>query len=561
MRLRKPVATRREALTLGAAAVGGMAMPRAGAEAREALGAPAPCGTIASSAWRRGVEGQRRADLGDGRYLNPVLAGDRPDPNILKDGPDYYATFSSFLYYPAVVVWHSRDLVNWTPIGPALTKPIGSVWALDIARHDGRYFIYIPVYVSPPPGDPARSPFKIYVIHAGSMRGPWSDPRDMGIDGYIDPGHAVGEDGKRYLFLSGGHRIRISDDGLSRAGEVEHVYDGWPIPDDWVIENFALEGPKVLRRGGWFYLFSGEGGTAGPPTSHMVVVARSRSIHGPWENCPGNPVVRTASREEPWWSRGHATPVEGPAGDWWLAYHGYENGFRTLGRQMLLEPFEWSRDGWPRALGGTLSRPLAKPKGAAPGPAGLAFSTDFSQETFGTRLAFFSPEPDYLDRARLKDGGLHLAGQGEEPGASSPLAFIAGDRHYDVSVDLDVQGSAQGGLLLFYDEKLFCGLGLTDGKLHAYQLGKEQFWPPLAPVGGRRIALRVVNDANVVTFFIRQNGARWAKIVSYEVSGYNHNMGGGFLSLRPAIFACGNGQVAFSALHYRATAGAAAPVV
>jgi beta-xylosidase len=83
----------------------------------------------------------------------------------------------------------------------------------------------------------------------------------------------------------------------------------------------------------------------------MVIVARSRSINGPWENCPHNPVVHTASAAEPWWSRGHATAVQGPAGDWWLAYHGYENGYRTLGRQMLLEPFAWGDDGWPHALG------------------------------------------------------------------------------------------------------------------------------------------------------------------------------------------------------------------
>ena len=57
-----------------------------------------------------------------GLEVHLVLSGDRPDPNILKDGADYWATFSSFEYYPAIVVWHSRDLVNWTPVGPALSK-------------------------------------------------------------------------------------------------------------------------------------------------------------------------------------------------------------------------------------------------------------------------------------------------------------------------------------------------------------------------------------------------------------------------------------------------------
>ena len=74
-----------------------------------------------------------------------------------------------------------------------------------------------------------------------------------------------------------------------------------------------------------------------------------------------NPIVRTVSAEEKWWSRGHATLVEGPAGDWWMVYHGYENGFWTLGRQALLDPVEWTDDGWFRAKGGDLSQPIAKP--------------------------------------------------------------------------------------------------------------------------------------------------------------------------------------------------------
>ena len=73
-----------------------------------------------------GVEGQRRADLGDGTYLNPIVAGDRPDPTILKDGDHYYMTFSSFDAYPGLVIWHSTDLVNWAPLGPALRTPVGT---------------------------------------------------------------------------------------------------------------------------------------------------------------------------------------------------------------------------------------------------------------------------------------------------------------------------------------------------------------------------------------------------------------------------------------------------
>src|SRR5882724_512572 len=94
--------------------------------------------------WAAGIEGQRKADLGNGTFLNPILSGDHPDPTILKDGENYYMTFSSFVAYPGAVIWHSFDLVNWAPVGPALTKPIGSVWAMDLIKHNGRYFIYLP---------------------------------------------------------------------------------------------------------------------------------------------------------------------------------------------------------------------------------------------------------------------------------------------------------------------------------------------------------------------------------------------------------------------------------
>jgi xylan 1,4-beta-xylosidase len=102
---------------------------------------------------------------------------------------------------------------------------------------------------------------------------------------------------------------------VNGAGPREHVYEGWKIPREWIVEGTSLEGPRVIREDNWFYMFSAHGGTGGPPTSHMIVVARSRSVRGPWENSPHNRVVHTYSRNEPWWSRGHPAVVQGPKGD------------------------------------------------------------------------------------------------------------------------------------------------------------------------------------------------------------------------------------------------------
>ena len=310
--------------------------------------------------WGSGLDGQRRADLGDGTFLNPVFAGDHPDPTLLRDGDDYYVTFSSFDAYPGLVIWHSRDLVNWTPVTAALRTPIGSVWAPELAKHDGRYFCYIPARFAD-----YRS---IYVISADHIEGPWSEPVDLKLHRHIDPGHIVDENGVRWLFLSGGDRVPLAPDGLSVTGKAEHVYDPWRYPEDWVVETFAPEGPKIVRRGDYFYMVTAVGGTAGPPTGHMVIMARSKSINGPWENDPDNPVIKTWSADEKWWSRGHATLTlfEGPDEKWWMIYHGYENGYWTLGRQTLLEPVAWTDDGWIKPLGGDLSSPLQKPWILAP---------------------------------------------------------------------------------------------------------------------------------------------------------------------------------------------------
>ena len=495
--------------------------------------------------WPRGIEGQRKADLGNGSFLNPIVAGDHADPSILKDGSDYYLTFSSFDAYPGVVIWHSRDLVNWQPLGPTLHKPIGSVWACELVKHAARYYIYIP----------ARFPDyrSIYVIHADSIRGPWSDPIDLKLPNHIDPGHIVGEDGKRYLFLSAGDRVRLTDDGLATDGDVEHVYDPWRYPEEWVVETFAPEGPKLLRRGEWFYMITAVGGTAGPPTGHMVIAARSKSIQGPWEDAPHNPLVRTQSANEQWWSRGHATLVEGPDASWWMVYHGYENSFWTLGRQTLLDPIEWTDDDWFRALGGDLSNPIRKPRGATAVPHGIALSDDFSSDRFGIVWGFYDPDPNEMQRVRREKNALRLAPKGTQPHDSSPLTFIVPDQAYSVSVQIELEPGAQAGLLLFYNRRLYCGLGVDQKGLimHRYGLERRSALPP--ELNGQLVYLRITNDRHIVTIHLSGDGKVWRKFgVQMEVSGYHHNVAYDFLSLRPGLYVSGQGAATFRNLHYQA---------
>jgi len=494
--------------------------------------------------WKRGFDNQRICDLGDGRFLNPLLAGDHPDPAILKDGADYYMTFSSFDSYPGLTIWHSRDLVNWQPRKAALTKNIGAVWAVSLEKHNGRYFLYIPV---------KASPNSIFVIWADHIDGPWSEPIDLGLHAHIDPCHAVGEDGSRWLFLSGGDRVRLSEDGLSTAGPVEHVYDPWHYPEDWDVEGFSPEGPKIHRHGGWFYMITAVGGTAGPPTGHMVIAARSRSIHGPWEQCPANPLVRTVRNDEAWWSRGHASLVEAPDGSWWSVYHGFENGYWTLGRQALLDPIEWTADGWFRMTGGDLSRPIRKPKGGARVPHGQALSDDFSGPlALGRKWNFFKPGPDEADRVSVEAGTLVLKASGKAPVDSSPLLLIAGDTGYEFECNIEIAPGGTAGLVLFYDEKLYCGLGFDEKKFVTHQYGMERGRP--ANPYGRRLRMRVSNREHIVAFHLSGDGGKtWKRFDrGMEVSGYHHNVRGGFLMLRPGLYSAGAGEAKFRDFRFRA---------
>src|SRR6476659_910742 len=132
--------TRREALGVLLGATGVAATAATPADAGSAK--PGALCAQDVTGWGRGFEGQRKADRGDGTFLNPILSGDHPDPSVIRVGADYYLTFSSFDAYPGLTLWHSQDLVNWQPLGPTLTKPVGSVWAPELVHHAGRFYNY-----------------------------------------------------------------------------------------------------------------------------------------------------------------------------------------------------------------------------------------------------------------------------------------------------------------------------------------------------------------------------------------------------------------------------------
>jgi beta-xylosidase len=464
-------------------------------------------------------------------YPKVILRGDYPDPSIIREGKDYYMTHSPFYYLPGFLILHSQDLVHWEPVCRPLVKNVGSAMAPDLVKHNGRYYIYFPASGTN------------WVIWADDIRGQWSDPVDLKVGG-IDPGHIVGEDGKRYLHLSAGAIVQLSDDGLSVVGKPETVYEGWEYPKDWNVECMCLESPKLIQKDGYFYLISAEGGTAGPATSHAVVAARSRSVKGPWENAPNNPIVHTYSSEEQWWSKGHGTLIDDVNGNWWIVYHAYERNYHSLGRQTLLEPIEWTNDGWLETT--TNARPaVTVNKGLGNG---LVLSDNFDNQRLGLQwTAWKSYNPKEIS---LQNGQLSLKGRGNSPGNGQLLLTTASDKSYEVNVEVNLRKNGSGGLILFYNEKAYAGITGNGNQFTVYENADKQ--TSYHNAIGKKFFLKIINRSNLCEIQVSKNGTDWDTLIAdLNLSDMHHNKLRGFFALRPGLVALGNSDISFDNFNYR----------
>ena len=476
-----------------------------------------------------------------GTYRNPILGGDHPDASPIRVGNDFYLTHSSFDYAPGLLIWHSRDLINWRPVAAALHRYHGSVWAPYLCEYRNHFYIYFP------------ADNRLRVVHADHPTGPWSDPVDLGIAA-IDPAH-IGENGRRFLYMSGGQMAELTADGLAVKTAPRVVFEPWPVPTTSRMECTCLEAPKLFERNGYFYLTVAEGGTAGPATSHSVVSARSRHADGPWEFSPHNPVVRTRSREDRWMSVGHGRLVDTPGGKWYMTVHSYENGYRTLGRQLLLLPVEWTADGWFRVPEGiTADSAIPVPVSGATQQPFVDPSDDFSKPELGLQWGFWR-EYD-AERFTVGNGALTLAARGKSLADTSILSTAVGGHSYSVEIDIEIEPGCEAGLLLYYNNEHATGIFL-DGDGIGVRIANG-YVPSRQQKGVTRATLRVVNDRQEVDFYFRLPGKGWQRAAeSAEISGMQHNVLGGFLDVRPAVYACGTGKATFRSFRY--LRGAQAP--
>lgn len=301
---------------------------------------------------------------GSGDYLNPILAGFKPDPSITRAGEnDYYIVNSSFAYFPGLPIFHSTDLVNWEQVGHVINRPSQldysgleiseGIFAPTIRYHDGTFYVITTMV-----GGGGN-----VLMTAPDPSGPWSDPIQLSIGG-IDPSMFFDDDGSVYVTHNAGppgepqydgHRAlwiqEYDPEAQEMVGPHEVLVNGGVDIEE---EPIWIEAPHIFKVDGTYYLIAAEGGT-GP--NHSEVVFRSDSVRGPYEPYDENPILTQRhldpNRPNPVETAGHADFVQTPNGEWWsvfLATRNYENGLFNTGRETFMLPVNWTDDGWPVIL-------------------------------------------------------------------------------------------------------------------------------------------------------------------------------------------------------------------
>ena len=282
-------------------------------------------------------------------YHNPIRTGMFPDPSIVRVGEDYYMVNSSFVFFPSIPISHSKDLIHWEIIGYAITEPKWAAleeleggrgfWAPDISYDNGRFYIAATYRLN----DTGTVYRKQFVMSSDRPEGPYTKPAVIDEDG-IDPS-IFHEDGRHYMLLNRGARIfELNEDCTKQISEAKLLYYG--------DMKRAPEGPHLLKKDGYYYLFLAEGGTG---EGHRITVARSRSLMGNYEACPYNPIMRQMDKKAAIQRAGHGKPVCTQNGEWYMVYlcgRMIGDGYSMLGRETALDPITWTADGWPLVNGG-----------------------------------------------------------------------------------------------------------------------------------------------------------------------------------------------------------------
>lgn len=443
----------------------------------------------------------QHGDLGNGRYRNPILFADYSDPDIIQVHGDYYLVASSFHFMPGVPVLESHDLVNWRIIGHVFSRldispdysMLGGTayargaWAPSIRYHHGLFYVYFP---TPTEG--------IFMSTAKNPAGPWTRPIAVIAEkGLEDPCPFWDDDGKAYLVHSrtgAGPLIlhRMSADGT-------RVLDAGKTIIDDPKRLPTLEGPKLYKRHGYYYIFAPYGGVG----TGSQAVLRSKDIYGPYE-------IRTVLAQGNTNVNGphQGGYVETPKGQGWFLHFQQRDGY---GRIDYLEPVRWEND-WPvigePIDGGTTGEPVLewkKPDVGRVYPIEFPQTSDeFNSKELGLQWEWNHNPDDSLWSLNERPGYLRLrAGFASDLlHAHNTLTEAMQDPEFKATISLSLnrmEDGEQAGLCLFGIHASWIGIVQTgDTRRLVFSAGSEKIEGPILTKNDLQLQMHVA--AGQVTY-------------------------------------------------------------
>lgn len=518
--------------------------------------------------------------------VNPILSGFYPDPSIVQVQSDYYLINSTFSYFPGIPVFHSKDLKNWKQIGNVISRTsqldfmgermTRGLFAPAISYYNGTY------YVTCTDIDHEGN----FVVTATNPAGPWSDPVKIPQVRGIDPSLFFDEDGKGYIVynsdapdnkpLYSGHRtIRMYEFdpvALKVVGEEKQLVNGGV---DISKKPVWIEGPHIMKRFGWYYLYAAEGGTS---VNHSEVVFRSKSVYGPYIPYENNPILTQRDlpedRKDPITSTGHAQFVDGPDGKTYaifLAVRPYEGDYYNTGRETFIAPVEW-KDEWPVINAGVKEVQYkynaafkeVKQKGALPQSGNFSYKLEFKKQLDPSLL--FMRKPDSTSFSVSKKKGLTLKLKPETVMDFGSPSFIGKrQQHLNNSIEtlLDFTPAAdneKAGLVIFQSESNFYFIAkstsngkemvqLFKGKPREKKMDLVTEMPSAAT--SAKLYLKINAEGSTYSFYYSADGKNWsllkdkvdAKFVSTKTAG-------GFVGCIYGMYASSSGEKSSNAASF-----------
>ncbi|KAI0184956.1 glycosyl hydrolase [Xylaria flabelliformis] len=434
-------------------------------------------------------------------YTNPILPGFHPDPSCIFV-PDWDDTFfcasSSFNAFPGIPIHASKDLQNWKLIGHVLNRKeqlprlaetnrsTSGIWAPTLRYNEKTETFWLVTTLvddDRPDNDTSRWDNVIFKSPNPYSSKSWSNAVHFDFQGY-DTSPIWDVDGKTYIV--GGHAWRVfpgimlaeADLDTGKVGEWKTIWNG--------TGGSAPEGPHIYRKDGWYYLLAAEGGTG---LNHMVTMARSKNLYGPYESNPVNPVLSNANSTEYFQTVGHADLFQDSSMNWWGVALSTRSGPEYLnfpmGRETIMVPVTWETGKFPlwSPVRGVMSGwPMPKTNKRIPGLGPFTTDGDIinfqSGSTLPAHFTFWrypiassyviSPD-EKPNTLRLDPSKLNLTALNGNCAGSEGQTFV-GRRQQDTlftfSVDLDFSPGyseieAEAGVSVFLTQNHHLDLGVV----------------------------------------------------------------------------------------------------